>query len=110
MSDEPNDEGGREAAALFLRLGRACWFHPLCKNSDAARGRALPRVERADAQTKPMHATRDAAEVLARSGRRRATYHHATSTCVMGGLWTEHKKRMSNRQEYDYGTNVRARR
>jgi len=91
-------------------MGRACWFHPLCKNSDAARGRALPRVERADAQTKPMHAKRDAAEVLAHSGRRRTTQGHATSTCVMGGLWTKHIKGMSSHRECDQGTNVRARR
>ena len=44
---EPNDEGGRAAAALFLRLGRAGLYHPTCKNGDAAWGRALPRVERA---------------------------------------------------------------
>ena len=41
-SERTSDEGGREAAALFLRLGRACLFNPTCKNSDAARGRALP--------------------------------------------------------------------
>ena len=51
-ASEPNDEGGREAAALFLRLGRAGLFHTLCKNSDAARRRVLPPVERADAQPK----------------------------------------------------------
>jgi hypothetical protein len=87
-------------------MGRACLFKPLCKNSDAARGRALPPVERADAQTKPMHAARDAAEVLARSGRRRATHRHATRSCVMGGLWTEQKKHSRDNGDSDYGTSI----
>ena len=51
-ANEPNDEGGREAAALFLRMGRAGCTAPLCNNSDAARRRVLPPVERAHAQTK----------------------------------------------------------
>ena len=105
-ANEPNDEGGREAAALFLRMGRAGFTAPLCKNSDAARGRALPPVERADAQTKLMHAARDAAEVLARSGRRRAAHRHATRACVKGGLWTEQKKGMSNHRDSDCGTSI----
>src|SRR5215210_815250 len=105
-ANEPNDEGGRAAAALFLRMGRAGLFNPLCKNSDAARGRALPRVERADAQTKPMHAMRDAAEVTARSGRRRATHRHATSSRVKGGLWTEQKKGRRDKRDSDYRTSI----
>src|SRR5215213_9027651 len=91
-ANEPNDEGGRGGAALFLRMGRAGLFKPLCKNSDAPGAAAPPHVERAHAQTKLMHAARDAAEVNARSGRRRATHGHATSTRVKGGLWTEQKK------------------
>ena len=55
-ANEPNDEGGREAAALFLRLGRAGLFNPLCKNSDAPGAAAPPPVERAPAQTELMHA------------------------------------------------------
>lgn len=66
-ANEPNDEGGREAAALFLRMGRAGFTAPLCKNSDAARRRVLPPVERAHAQTKLRRDARDAAEVFVRS-------------------------------------------
>lgn len=102
---EPNDEGGRAGAAPFLRMGSAGLFNPLCKNGDAPGGRVLLRVERAHAQTKLMHAARDAAEVTARSGRR-ATHRHETSSCVMGGLWTEQKKHIRRNRDSDYGTSI----
>src|SRR5215210_702371 len=98
-ANEPNDAGGRGGAALFLRLGRAGLFNPLCKNSDAPGAGAPPHVERAHAQTKLQYAARDAAEVLARSGRRRVAHRHATRACVKGGLWTEQKKGMSNHRD-----------
>ena len=97
---------GVEARRCFCGLGRAGLFNPTCKNSDAPGAAAPPHVERAHAQTKLMHAARDAAEVTARSGRRRATHGHATSTRVKGGLWTEQKKGMSNYRDSDYGTSI----
>ena len=61
-----NDAGGREAAALFLRLGRAGQFKPLCKNSDAAGRRALPPVERAEIRAEDSGDARDAAGMFSR--------------------------------------------
>lgn len=38
-------------AAPFLRLGRACFAAPLCKNGDATRGpRAPPTVDRSEGE------------------------------------------------------------
>lgn len=87
------------------------WAAPVCstrpaKNSDAPGAAAPPPVERAAARTKLMHAARDAAEVIARSGRRRATHRHATRSCVKGGLGTKQKKGMSNYRDSDYGTSI----
>jgi hypothetical protein len=41
---EPTGTGGRAVAAPFLRLGRADFTAPLCKNSDATRGPRAPRI------------------------------------------------------------------
>jgi hypothetical protein len=95
---EPNDAGGREAAALFLPLGRAGQFKPLCKNSDAAGRRALPPVERAEMRAEISSDARDVAGVFARLCRSREERRHEASICVMGGLWTEQKKKREARR------------
>ena len=105
---EPNDAGGRAAAALFLRLGRAVMFAPLCKNSDAAWGRVLPPVERAHIDARDSCDARDGAGVFKRCSRNRDERHDGASSCVMGGLWTEHIKSMRSHYEGDCGTSDRA--
>ena len=99
QANEPKDEGGREAAALFLRMGRAGFTAPLCKNSDAERRRVLPPVERAGAQTRIDDDARDAAGVFARESWKRAARRHEAGVCVMGGLWTKHIKGISNHRD-----------
>lgn len=106
-ANEPNDAGGRAAAALFLRLGRAVMFDPPCKNSDAAWGRALPPVERAHIDAGDSCDERDVAGVFKRCSRTRDERHDEASSCVMGGLWTEHIKSMRSHEECDCGTSDR---
>ena len=67
--------GGWEVAAPVLRLGRAGFIRPLCKNGDATRGRAIytwwtaPRASR-------LRRARD-----------------GSMSCVMGGTWAKPKIR-----------------
>lgn len=67
-ANEPNDEGGREAAAPFLLMGRARFVAPLCKNGDAAGRRVLPPVERAHIRAVDSCDAREAAGVFERRG------------------------------------------
>lgn len=65
--------GGWEVAAPVLRLGRAGFIRPLCKNGDATRGRAIYAWWIAPTAC----------------GLRRAR--DGTSSCVMGEPWAEQK-------------------